>query len=298
VHGRRSTSPLIPTKQILSYNIGYGTVLSVNMLAIDNVIWIRLGSFVGVFLLMAVWEIAAPRRTLRTPKAARWFNNLSITLINSLAGRFVFPLPAAALALIAQQRGWGLFHYLNMPSLPAGVLSIVLLDLAIYLQHVIFHKVRIFWYFHGMHHTDLDIDVTTGTRFHPVEIVLSLLIKMGLVVLLGTPVWSFIAFEVLLNATSMFNHSNISVSKAVDRALRLIIVTPDMHRVHHSVIIREHDSNFGFNLPWWDRLFHTYKDQPRGGHDNMSIGLANFRDPKKLGLVRLILLPFVERKKY
>jgi len=235
--------------------MGYGTVLFVNMLVIDNVIWIRLGSFAGIFLLMAVWESAAPRRVLRTPKGARWFSNLSITVLNSLVGRFALPLPAAALALVAQERGLGLFHYLNVPSLPAGVLSIVLLDLAIYLQHVVFHRVRMFWYFHGMHHTDLDIDLTTGARFHPVEIVLSLLIKMGIIVLLGTPAWSFITFEVLLNATSMFNHSNISISTAVDRVLRLIVVTPDMHRVHHSVIIGEHDSNFGFNLPWWDRLF-------------------------------------------
>lgn len=268
------------------------------MLTIDNVIWIRLGSFFGVFLLMAIWEISAPRRALRTPKASRWFNNLSITLLNSLVARFLFPLQVAAMALLAEKRGWGFFHYFNVPSLPAGVLSVVLLDLAIYLQHVIFHKVRIFWYFHGMHHTDLDIDVTTGARFHPVEIVLSLLIKMGLVVLLGTPLWSVVAFEVLLNATSMFNHGNISINRAADRALRLVIVTPDMHRVHHSVITREHDSNFGFNVSWWDRLFHTYKDQPQGGHDNMAIGLANFRDPKKLGLMRLILLPFTQRKKF
>jgi sterol desaturase/sphingolipid hydroxylase (fatty acid hydroxylase superfamily) len=278
--------------------MGYGTVLFVNMLVIDNVIWIRLGSFAGIFLLMAVWESAAPRRVLRTPKGARWFSNLSITVLNSLVGRFALPLPAAALALVAQERGLGLFHYLNVPSLPAGVLSIVLLDLAIYLQHVVFHRVRMFWYFHGMHHTDLDIDLTTGARFHPVEIVLSLLIKMGIIVLLGTPAWSFITFEVLLNATSMFNHSNISISTAVDRVLRLIVVTPDMHRVHHSVIIGEHDSNFGFNLPWWDRLFRTYKGQPRDGHQDMVIGLANFRDPKRLGLVRLMLLPFLERTKF
>ena len=268
-----------------------------NMLAIDTMIWIRLGSFFGIFLIMMFWEIAAPRRPLRAPKAARWFNNLSITFLNGLVGRFFFPLPAAGFALLAEQRGWGLFHYLDVPSIPAGVLSIVFLDLAIYLQHVIFHGVRLFWYFHGMHHTDLDVDVTTGARFHPVEIVLSLLIKMGIIVLLGTPVWSFVVFEVLLNATSMFNHSNISINGTVDRALRLVVVTPDMHRVHHSVIIGEHDSNFGFNLPWWDRLFHTYKDQPRDGHDDMVIGLANFRDPKKLGLGRLILLPLSERKR-
>jgi len=149
-----------------------------------------------------------------------------------------------------------------------------------------------------MHHTDLDIDVTTGARFHPVEIVLSLLIKMGIILVLGIPVWSFVAFEVLLNATSMFNHGNISISAAIDSILRFVLVTPDMHRVHHSVIIREHNSNFGFNLPWWDRLFGTYKGQPEAGHDNMVIGLANFRDPERLSLMRLILLPFLERRKF
>jgi len=270
----------------------------VNVLAVDGLVLLRLGSFLGVFLLMMLWEIAAPRRALRTPKRARWFSNLSITVLNGLVGRVLLPFQGAALALVAGQHGWGLFNRFEVPPVPAGIASIVLLDLAIYLQHAMFHRVRIFWYFHGMHHTDLDVDVTTGTRFHPVEAALSLLIKMGLIVLLGVPPWSFVSFEVLLNVTSMFNHSNIFIAGPVDRVLRLILVTPDMHRVHHSVIIREHNSNFGFNLSLWDRLFGTYKDQPDAGHDGMVLGLANFRDAKKLGLVRLILLPLIARKRY
>ena len=269
-----------------------------NMLTLDHQSFIRIVAFLGIFLFMAAWEVVAPRRVLRVSKHTRWFNNVSITVLNSLVGRYLFFLTATGLALSAQAQGWGILNYLNVPSLAAGVISIVLLDLAIYAQHVIFHKIRFFWFFHGMHHTDLDIDVTTGARFHPVEIAVSLIIKMGLIILLGIPAWSFLLFEILLNGTSMFNHSNVRVNTKVDRFLRLILVTPDMHRVHHSVIIREHDSNFGFNLPWWDRIFGTYKDQPAAGHDDMVIGLANFRDPKGLTLLRLFSLPFVKGRKF
>lgn len=268
------------------------------MLIFDHQFIIRLTAFFGIFLLMAVWEVFAPRRVLRTSKSVRWFNNLSITFLDAFVGRLVFQLSAVSLAILGEERGWGIFNYLRVNSITAGVISIVLLDVAIYFQHLVFHKVRIFWFIHGMHHTDLDIDVTTGARFHPVEIVLSLLIKMGLIVLIGIPAWSFLAFEVLLNGTSMFNHSNVRINTNVDRLLRLLLVTPDMHRVHHSVIIREHDSNFGFNLPWWDHVFGTYKDQPTAGHDNMVIGLANFRDPKRLSLPRLFTLPFTAWKKF
>jgi sterol desaturase/sphingolipid hydroxylase (fatty acid hydroxylase superfamily) len=249
-------------------------------------------------MLMAAWEVFAPLRALRTSKPIRWFNNLSITFLDAFVGRLVFQLSAVSLAILGEEHGWGIFNYLRVNSVTAGVISIVLLDLAIYLQHLIFHKVRIFWFIHGIHHTDLDIDVTTGARFHPVEIVLSMLIKMGIIVLMGIPAWSFLVFEILLNGTSMFNHSNIRINTKVDRFLRLLLVTPDMHRVHHSVIIREHDSNFGFNLPWWDRLFGTYKDQPTAGHTDMVIGLANFRDPKSLSFPRLLMLPFTAWRKF
>ena len=268
------------------------------MLTIDNQVFIRLTAFFSIFLLMAAWEVATPRRFLRVSKPARWFNNLSITFFDAFVGLFVFPVSAVSLAILGEEHGWGIFNYLRVNSVAAGVISIVFLDLAIYLQHTVFHKVRILWFIHGMHHTDLDIDVTTGARFHPVEIVLSMLIKMGTILLVGIPAWSFLAFEVLLNGTSMFNHSNVRIKQKADRLLRLVLVTPDMHRVHHSVIIREHDSNFGFNLPWWDRIFGTYKDQPTAGHDQMVIGLANFRDPKRLSLPKLLTLPFTAWKKF
>lgn len=267
------------------------------MFIIDHQIPIRLFGFLGIFFFMTVWEIIAPRRTLRVSKPNRWSINLSLTFLNALISRFVFSLSATGSAILAGDHGWGILNYLHVPSLAAGIISIILLDLVIYLQHLFFHKIRIFWFIHGMHHTDLDIDVTTGARFHPFEIVLSLLIKIGVILLFGIPAWAFIIFEVLLNGTSMFNHSNVSLSTKIDRFLRYFLVTPDMHRVHHSVIIREYNSNFGFSVPWWDWLFGTYKSQPEAGHDAMVIGLANFRDPGRLSFLRLILLPFLSWRK-
>jgi sterol desaturase/sphingolipid hydroxylase (fatty acid hydroxylase superfamily) len=265
---------------------------------IDHQLIIRLSSFFGILLFMAIWEMIAPRRRLHTSKAFRWTNNLLLTTLNSIIARFLFPLSAAALAIVVEERGWGVMGYLRVSSFIAGLISIVFLDFIIYLQHFIFHKVTLFWYLHGMHHTDLDIDVTTGARFHPVEIVLSVLIKMGVILVIGVPAWSFIVFEVILNATSMFNHSNVFINTSIDKLLRIVLVTPDMHRVHHSVIIREHDSNFSFNFSWWDRFFGTYQSQPKEGHDNMVIGLANFRDLKGLSLPRLIALPFTSWRQF
>jgi sterol desaturase/sphingolipid hydroxylase (fatty acid hydroxylase superfamily) len=270
----------------------------VNALIIDQQSIIRITAFFGIFLGMSVWEMVCPRRVLRTSKPIRWFNNLSVTVLDAFVSRLVFQLPAVSQAILGEERGWGIFNYLHINTVIAGMVSIVLLDLAVYLQHLIFHKVRIFWFIHGMHHTDLDIDVTTGARFHPAEIILSMLIKMGIILLVGIPAWSFLVFEVILNGTSMFNHSNIRINTKIDRLLRFLLVTPDMHRVHHSVIIREHDSNFGFNLPWWDRLFGTYNDQPTAGHTDMVIGLANFRDPKEISFLRLLMLPFTAWKKF
>ncbi|RJQ51368.1 MAG: sterol desaturase family protein [Nitrospiraceae bacterium] len=261
-----------------------------------NEIYIRLGFFFGVFAVMAVLELIAPRRVLKTSKAARWFNNLSITFIDSAAVRLIFPLMAFDVAKLSAERGWGIFNNIGVPVLTAGVISVIVLDLIIYLQHVAVHYMKPLWMFHRMHHTDLDFDVTTGTRFHPGEIVLSMGIKIVSVIIIGAPPWSVVAFEVLLNATSMFNHSNVKFPPGLDRALRLFVVTPDMHRVHHSVIINEYNSNFGFNLPWWDRIFKTYKAQPDKGHIDMNIGLANFRDPKELGLAQLLAIPFIKGK--
>jgi len=264
-----------------------------NIFLLDNAVLIRLESFAVVFISMAIWEWIAPRRILKAPKITRWFNNLVITFLNSLAVKFVFPVTAVGVAIMAQKAGYGVLNIIGLPPLFGGCVAIIALDLTIYFQHRLFHVVPVLWRLHRMHHTDLDIDVTTGARFHPVEILLSMVIKMAAIVLIGAPAWSVLAFEVLLNATSMFNHSNIFLNPGIDRIVRLILVTPDMHRVHHSVIIQETNSNYGFNLPWWDRLFGSYRDQPSKGHDAMTIGLANYRDPKYLTLHWMLAVPFL-----
>jgi sterol desaturase/sphingolipid hydroxylase (fatty acid hydroxylase superfamily) len=263
-----------------------------NMFIIDNEVFIRLGFFCGIFAFMASWEIIAPRRALSNPRGTRWFHNLALTFLNSLIVRLLFPVTSIGFALYCREHNWGIFNMSKTTEWPAGILSVIVLDLTIYAQHVFFHKIPFFWRFHRMHHTDLDIDVTSGARFHPVEIVLSMGIKMAIIVILGAPAWSILVFEVLLNATSMFNHSNVLMNDRIDRYLRRFLVTPDMHRVHHSVIIRETNSNFGFNLPWWDRLFGTYRDQPASGHEAMTLGLANYRDRKWLTLPWMLVVPF------
>ena len=268
-----------------------------NIFVIDNSVLIRLGSFAVVFIVMAIWERIAPRRGLKASKFTRWSNNLSITFLNSLAVKFVFPITAVGVALMAEEEGYGVLNIIGMSSLYGGLIAIMVLDLAIYTQHRLFHVVPVFWRLHRMHHTDLDIDVTTGARFHPVEILLSMVRKMAVIVLIGAPAWSVLAFEVLLNATSMFNHSNVFLNPGIDRVIRLFVVTPDMHRVHHSVIIHETNSNYGFNLPWWDRLFGSYRDQPARGHDAMTIGLANYRDPKYLTLHWMLAVPFLKKER-
>jgi len=245
---------------------------------------------------MIVWELAAPKRRLRIRRPFRWSSNLGLVAINTVMLRLVAPLGAVGVALFAESLGWGLFQYIDVPGWVAILLSVVLLDLAIYLQHVMFHAVPLFWRLHMVHHADLDFDVTTGLRFHTVEILLSFGIKAAVVLLLGAPEVAVLAFEVLLNATSMFNHSNIRMPVAVDRILRWLVVTPDMHRVHHSVYVRETNSNFGFNLPWWDRLLGTYRDQPTKGHIGMTIGLSEFRDEQIADrLHRMLLLPIASR---
>ncbi|AFM24784.1 sterol desaturase family protein [Desulfomonile tiedjei] len=264
-----------------------------NMLIIENEPFIRLGAFLGIFFGMALAELVAPRRRLLTSKASRWFANIGIVAINTVLVRLLFPVAAVGMAVIAAQRSWGLFNNVAVPYWMAVVLSVVILDFVIYLQHVLFHATPIFWRLHMMHHADMDFDFTTGSRFHPIEIVLSMLIKMASVVLIGAPAVSVIIFEVLLNATSMFNHANVRLPLGIDRVLRLFVVTPDMHRVHHSVFPFETNSNFGFNLPWWDRLMGTYRDQPRLGHEGMTIGLNQFRDPSRLTLLGILALPFV-----
>ncbi|HFQ89744.1 MAG TPA: sterol desaturase family protein, partial [Desulfobulbus sp.] len=226
----------------------------------DDTTLLRVGFFVGILAVVAAWEVVLPRRPLTVNKAGRWFNNFGIIVIDSLLVRLLFPVAALGVAAAASRQGWGLVAFLHLPAAAALLLSVLVLDLVIYLQHLMFHAVPLLWRLHMVHHADLDIDVSTGLRFHPVEILVSMLIKMATVAALGPPVAAVLLFEILLNGTAMFNHGNIRLPRSVDRVLRLLVVTPDMHRVHHSVIIRETNSNFGFNFPWWDRLFGTYRD--------------------------------------
>jgi sterol desaturase/sphingolipid hydroxylase (fatty acid hydroxylase superfamily) len=252
---------------------------------------IRLACFAGVFAVLALWELRAPRRVQEIGRASRWPSNLGVVIVDTLVLRLLFPTAAVGAALLGEARGWGLLNNLALPVWLKIGLAVVVLDLAIYLQHVLFHAVPLLWRLHRMHHADLEFDVTTGVRFHPLEIVLSMIIKLAIVTALGAPALGVLAFEVLLNATSMFSHGNIALPPRLDRVLRLFVVTPDMHRVHHSIERRETDSNFGFNLPWWDRLFGTYRAAPAAGHDGMTIGISQFRDEKELRLDRMLLQP-------
>jgi sterol desaturase/sphingolipid hydroxylase (fatty acid hydroxylase superfamily) len=259
---------------------------------VSNESLIRFIAFAGVFAAMVVWELLAPRRSQRIGRGRRWPSNIGIVVLDTLLIRLAFPLTAAGLAQVAEARGWGLFQFADLPWWVAIPLSVILLDLAIYLQHVLFHAVPALWRLHRMHHADQEIDVTTGVRFHPVEIVLSMAIKLGLIAAVGTPAVAVVIFEVLLNATSMFNHSNVLMPQWLDRVLRWIVVTPDMHRVHHSIVVRETNSNFGFNLPWWDRVFGTYQAQPAAGHQAMTIGVEQFREPIEQRLDHMLTQPF------
>jgi sterol desaturase/sphingolipid hydroxylase (fatty acid hydroxylase superfamily) len=254
---------------------------------------IRLGAFLGVFAILSTGEVFAPRRRLTTSKSRRWFANLAIVALNPLSVALVYPVLPVGLALLASEQGWGLLNQWALPYWLEVLIGVVVLDLVVYTQHVLHHAIPVLWRLHMVHHADLDFDMTTGLRFHPIEIIVSMAIKLSAVAALGAPPLAVLIFEVALNATSMFNHSNIRLPEKIDRVLRLVVVTPDMHRVHHSVIIRETNSNYGFNLPWWDRLFGTYKVQPAKGHTDMVIGLSQFRDPQKLTLPRLLILPFV-----
>jgi sterol desaturase/sphingolipid hydroxylase (fatty acid hydroxylase superfamily) len=215
-----------------------------------------------------------------------------VAVLDTALARLLAPVGAVGFAYLANDRGWGLFNVVAFPAWVEALASLLLLDLAIYFQHRLFHHVPLLWRLHRMHHADLDIDVTTGARFHPLEILLSLGIKFVVISTIGAPPLAVLAFEVGLNATSMFNHSNVRMPSVVDRFLRWLVVTPDMHRVHHSIVRRETDSNFGFNFPWWDRLFRTYRAQPEAGHEGMTIGIEQFRQPKELLLHRMLIQPF------
>ncbi len=259
---------------------------------------IRLSFFIGILAIMAIWEIIAPKRALRVSKLLRWSNNIGLVFLNSLIVRLLFPAAAVGVASFAAEHNWGLLNFYQIPLLPASIIAIVAMDFVIYLQHVLVHAVPVLWRLHRVHHADLDYDVTTGARFHSLEIILSMLIKFATIVVLGPPVVAVIIFEVILNGMAMFNHGNVGLPAAVDKFLRFFIVTPDMHRIHHSTEDDETNSNFGFNLSCWDRLFGTYKTDPRGGHKGMKIGIHGFTEPKQTNWISgMLLMPFMGKMK-
>jgi len=252
---------------------------------------IRLCAFFSIFAVMALWEIVQPRRALSVSKKLRWTSNLGIVVLNTIIARLALPMAPVAFAYVAVDRSWGVFNVVAWNGWVELVAAVVLLDFFIWLQHVMVHAIPLLWRLHRMHHADLDYDVTTGARFHPLEILLSLAIKFAVIALMGASPVAVLIFEVVLNATAMFNHSNVKLPLGLDAVLRLLVVTPDMHRVHHSAIPRECNSNFGFNLPWWDRLFGTYIAQPQDGHVAMTIGLDVFREERDERLDQMLIQP-------
>lgn len=256
---------------------------------------LRLVFFFGVFAVMLLWENLAPKRNLSVSRRQRWTHNIGLLLLNSLALRLLFPAAAVGIAYTAANAGWGLFNHIELPYWLEVTAAVLLLDLAIYLQHLLMHRVPLLWKLHRVHHADLDIDMTTGTRFHTLEIVLSMLLKWAVIFLLGPALLAVLIFEILLNGMAVFNHANVRLPAKLDAVLRRLVVTPDMHRVHHSILRRETDSNFGFNLSIWDRLFKTYVAQPEKGHAGMSIGIPGFRDARQVDrLPGMLALPFVK----
>jgi sterol desaturase/sphingolipid hydroxylase (fatty acid hydroxylase superfamily) len=253
---------------------------------------VRLAAFVSIFVGMALWEALAPRRRQAIARVRRWPSNLAIVALDTVLVRILFPTTAVGLALWSESKGAGLLPVLAMPAWAAIPLAVIVLDLAIYLQHVLVHAVPALWRLHRMHHADLELDVTSGARFHPLEILLSMVLKLMVIAALGAPAVAVLIFEVLLNAVAMFNHSNVRIPLGLDRVLRLLVVTPDMHRIHHSVVPGETNSNFGFNLPWWDRLLGTYRAEPSGGQTGMTIGIAEIRDAAEQRLDRMLTQPF------
>jgi len=258
---------------------------------IANESTLRLSAFLGMLGLMLGWEWLKPARKPGFSRWLRWSSNLGIVVINTLVLRLLLPILAAGTAIWAADNQWGWLNRMEWPLWLEILIAIILLDLAIYLQHVMVHAVPLFWRFHRMHHADLDYDATTGLRFHPVEILFSMLIKMALVASMGAPLLAVILFEIILNVSSVFNHGNVRLPAWLEPWVRAIIVTPDMHRVHHSVIERETNSNYGFCLSIWDRLFGTYRAQPAKGHSDMTIGLQYFRDEKELRLHKMLVQP-------
>ena len=262
----------------------------------ENELPIRLSFFIGILTIIALWEVLFPRRKLQYSKFVRWYSNIGISFFSTFIIRIIFPFLAVEASLMAYEDYWGflnsfeLFHWIFIP------LCVLFLDFIIYMQHRLFHKVPLLWCLHKMHHSDLDYDVTTAIRFHPIEIALSMIIKIAIIILFGIPALAVIIFEILLNGMALFNHGNIYIPPYIDKVLRLFIVTPDMHRVHHSLIVKETHSNFGFNFPWWDRFFKTYIDQPEKNHLSMTIGIPEFRKKKYLHIYWLLAQPFIQKK--
>lgn len=253
---------------------------------------IRVIAFLSMFGLMASWEAIAPRRKTATLKVSRWIANLSVAVLNTMVIRIVMASGAVGVAMVTAENGWGILNMLHWPVWIEIVLAVLLLDLMIYLQHLGFHAVPVLWKIHMVHHADPDYDVTTAVRFHPVEALLSMVLKMAGVAIIGASPTSVLAFEVILNGMAMFNHANVRMPAFVDRILRWMVVTPDMHRIHHSIFPRENNRNFGFNLPWWDYMFGTYLASPSRGHERMTFGLKKFRSPACLKLLNILKLPF------
>ena len=268
--------------------------MSFNEFIIANEKIIRLSFFLGMLVLVGLWEMIAPRRAPTLSKTLRWMNNLGLVFLNTFILRWLFPFAAVGVAAFAYQNGWGLLNYYAVSPTLAIIIAIIAMDFIIYLQHVLVHAVPLLWRLHRVHHADPDYDVTTGARFHPIEIIISMLIKFATIIVLGAPVVGIIIFEVALNAMAMFNHGNIKLPTSIDNILRTLIVTPDMHRVHHSIEDDETNSNFGFNLSIWDRVCGTYRNQPRKGHKEMTIGIHKFRETKQTTWITgMLTMPFI-----
>lgn len=264
---------------------------------LENESLIRLSVFLGLFTLMAILETVMPRRARSFDRKIRWIGNLGILVLSALLARLILPWVPVGVAIYAQTNSIGLFHYLKFEGIDSLVAGVFVLDFMIYLQHVVMHKTPILWRLHRLHHADLDYDVTTGIRFHPIEIILSLLYKMSIILIFGIDPVSVVIFEVILNGMAMFNHANFKLPLFLDRVLRLVVITPDVHRIHHSSIQAETDSNYGFNICWWDRLFGTFSAQPKLGHEGMEIGLSYYRDESQLKLPQMLTQPFKDKSK-
>jgi sterol desaturase/sphingolipid hydroxylase (fatty acid hydroxylase superfamily) len=266
------------------------------MNGIENENSIRLVAFVGVFVVMAMLEFASPRKQRTEPRVTRWITNFGLVVVDAMVLRAVFPILAVGVAVWAQRKGYGLFAMLDWSIWLEITLTVIVLDFAIYWQHVASHKLPLLWRVHRVHHADRDLDASSGLRFHPVEIALSMIYKFAVIILLGAPPLGVFVFEVLLNGSAMFNHANFRLPLALDRLLRMFIVTPDMHRVHHSILRREADTNYGFALSIWDRMFGSYTEQPENGHDGMTLGLAEQQTSRPSQLIWCLTFPFRREK--